>query len=938
MGLKAKRFLAGTLLCAAAFAVAAPSRTWRGGDGLWSDPSKWQDGLLPSDGDCTSFGRCENDETVTIDVNARTGYWLIPDGLPGDRQTLTWRGTGTLTNTITSTTIISPHRRLVLDGPEVYIKKAFELKESAELTVRSGRFLVDSGMDVFSNAVVRVEGGHLGTSLTLAPHAAAEVTGGTLWTYSGFTVQTNARVRLAGGTLHVTAAPNGLTADRFSFTGGTLRWANTSAINQNMFHLLPPAGGVLEHRSSSYEAFYVGAAGAASFDGTIVATNRATDTPGFRFYKKNYTLSGKGTLLVDQLYINDGYKVTLKNKKLLLGTGLISRGSAGAVYSFPEGMTFGAWGDWRTRRTDYDYVSNAPTVRLGGDVAFETLDCIDGRTRRTITLARCTDNGLRSLAVSGGGTVDLAFADGLDGLDRIVVGAGTTLALTNTATTIAVRRLKMERGARLLLTAGKAAIEAEGAPELAEDAEIVFTAADVTVGKLHPVWTSADGTPVPAQVTIAGLDETIWTVKTLNGVRYLSDGTVTAVTSTDKAVWLGTNSSLWSVKANWEAGRVCTGSTYGYFCREANLFVTNDVARSCRYFIVTPNAGPYFFSGEQLTLTYPAGDSIKESSNSLRHQSAFPVWVENRLVCSGAHAYFRSVSDASLHLIGGGTSKGTFNIHGDVRLGRDWSGTNIVLLSQDDMKRPSRLTVLPGGTLTLTAPDRILSAPVRLVIDGVFEPSNTLISVEKAGWRGEGAIRLHGVRTLGASSAFELGDALTLYPLGGWPTVSTANPTAGVAIVVRDAPTLGATADWTYGPAAGVVTEVPAADRALTVADGAVLTVDTQDPATGEGHTVTFADPVVGGGSLVKRGAGTLCFATTDSRLGGTFTVAGGRVALEAALAERADREWVPLIAAASFSGLDEALPATLKTRYTADGGLLRCDVRAATGLMLLVR
>ena len=936
-----RNILAFSVVFFASALSAATGRYWQGaGYGVWSDVANWRWNAIPTDGDCTHFEAKGYDQNVCLDTHARTGYWLVMTGTPSAVYDLVWSGNGTYTNTVTALTEVQSYRRLIVDGPGIYIKKSIEVEDNASLVMKSGRFNVESEFNVGTNGFLRIAGGEMHTSLTLNTNATLEVSGGQLTTYGTFDIRTNATVRLSGGTLSVRTAPSGLTADSFSFTGGTLKWANTEQIMQNRLYLLPPAGAVLEHRSSAGDCFYLTENGSCSFDGLIVATNRTSGHPGVTLYKQHYSFSGKGTFLLDQFYINGGYTATIRVKALNIGSRLIARGSAGAVFSFPDGISFGAWGDWcntRTEGVDYD----PPKIVLAKDVVFNTRNCIDGIAAHTIMLRRCVDAGLRTLSVTGGGTVDLSFADGLDCLDRISVAERTTLVLTNTTTTIAVRDLVMAPGSKILLAAGKGAFEVLGETDLADDARIVFNVpTELSSGKLHPVWTSAWGSDVPRQVSIVGLDESVWTVKNIKGVRYLSDGTVTEIANTDKCAWVGTNSSLWSVKANWDRGAVLSGSTYGYFSREANLFVTNDAVRAFRYFVVTANAGPYFFAGNTMRLTYPAESAIKESSNSLRHGSKFPVFVENRVESTGWHAYFRSTSDSSVQLLGGGSCKGIFYIHGDVHLGGVWCGTNISLLAKgDSMARPSRITVRKDSVLTLTAADGTLVAPDRLQINGVFEPSNTLVSVEKAAWRGTGAIRLHGVRTDGESAAFALGDALTLYPLAGWPTVSSANPAAAVTIAVCDSPTLGATKDWTYGPAADAEPEIDSSERALTVGEGAVLTIDTQDPVTGDGHRITFADPIAGQGSVVKSGSGVLSFATMDSRIAGVFKVAQGQIALDEGFCAKTSRKWIPVMTASAFEGLENGVPPLWIWRLVpTEDGLLTCELRKAGGLTLFVR
>jgi autotransporter-associated beta strand protein len=73
---------------------------------------------------------------------------------------------------------------------------------------------------------------------------------------------------------------------------------------------------------------------------------------------------------------------------------------------------------------------------------------------------------------------------------------------------------------------------------------------------------------------------------------------------------------------------------------------------------------------------------------------------------------------------------------------------------------------------------------------------------------------------------------------------------------------------------------VAVADRALLVASPlSALTVDTQDPESGIGHAVTFSDPVIGYGKLVKQGAGTLVLASDANAVTGGVSVVEGALA-----------------------------------------------------------
>ena len=173
----------------------------------------------------------------------------------------------------------------------------------------------------------------------------------------------------------------------------------------------------------------------------------------------------------------------------------------------------------------------------------------------------------------------------------------------------------------------------------------------------------------------------------------------------------------------------------------------------------------------------------------------------------------------------------------------------------------------------------------------------------------------------------------------GWRTVPASDPSNAVTIAVTETPVLGATRDWTYGPEEGAVPTMAESERALTVAADSTLTIDTQDPETSEGHTIAFVDPIVGEGNVVKTGAGTLLLATTNSVIGGSFSVTGGAIAVSDEIFARAEKRWTTVMSARSFEGVSEALPSTLRGRVTVgEGGSACLQVRTPVGMTVFVR
>ena len=132
--------------------------------------------------------------------------------------------------------------------------------------------------------------------------------------------------------------------------------------------------------------------------------------------------------------------------------------------------------------------------------------------------------------------------------------------------------------------------------------------------------------------------------------------------------------------------------------------------------------------------------------------------------------------------------------------------------------------------------------------------------------------------------------------------------------------------------------ETTEAERALKVAADATLSIDTQNPETGVGHVITFADPIMGDGSIVKTGAGTLSFATTNSVIAGTFSVEEGSISLSGAAASVAEKGWTRVIAAGTLVGAQEALPPRFKSRIVESDGMTILEVRSERHTVIMVR
>ena len=200
------------------------------------------------------------------------------------------------------------------------------------------------------------------------------------------------------------------------------------------------------------------------------------------------------------------------------------------------------------------------------------------------------------------------------------------------------------------------------------------------------------------------------------------------------------------------------------------------------------------------------------------------------------------------------------------------SGGSLVISNQTspfENANCSSLYVNKGGVLSFDGGAFVNAVAVTHSVFGRLRIGVPLSATAPVSFFGSGRVDVASTKSAAAAASVKIGERVRLCP-ASWSTV-TADGEGPLTIVVETRATLGATADWTYGVAAGVTTETAAADRALTVTDRETLTVDTANPDTGAAQTITFADPIVAAGAkLVKTGVGTLVLASSDNNLATT--------------------------------------------------------------------
>jgi autotransporter-associated beta strand protein len=259
-------------------------------------------------------------------------------------------------------------------------------------------------------------------------------------------------------------------------------------------------------------------------------------------------------------------------------------------------------------------------------------------------------------------------------------------------------------------------------------------------------------------------------------------------------------------------------------------------------------------------------------------------------------------ADSMLSVLGDITASGGLSIIGNVRFGGTITTTSFYIYGARSNSRATVATFLPGSKMTCSnmANDNLGgSLVIRKSAEVIFKKGRWKANDDKQNYvdgtfdiqagtkySGKGAQRYDGTGLLciampvshsGGDGTTFLGTGITLRPGARWNTVTSEAADKYVRLGVESFGTISITNDFSYGPAVGLETTTTAADRALQLPRPAcTLTVDTQDPVTGEGHTATFEDPIIGYGKLVKRGAGTLVFASSENAITGGVEIAEG--------------------------------------------------------------
>ena len=788
---------------------------------------------------------------------------------------------------------------------------------SARIFVEGGTFLNEkTGLRITNNAEIVVSDGLMHTRYyrVYGPDSPGDsgallrITGGTLWNDYSFAcwskIYSGGRFENLGGTILWGADSD----ERYAKLGNETGHVYSSG-DYGFSSFLPPKGGKLNllsrdnctfnGGSDNAGALYFAVTGDYSFGGEIFATNTAAaavDTLGCVCFEggKTNNLTGGGTVYANGFMMRGQNIANLGISALYLGCGGIQQGQT-CVTRFINDLVLGAWGDWSALRGQYCRITFA------GNLVFDTLDCFDKTTPHTITVqAGFLD--VTSIKAVGGGSVALSPINyeppWPELLHSIVVGDNTSLAITNSSVTMAIKTSALKLGAGSTLTfdvAEKRYIDVLGHLEVGSGARIVAKApTSLTAGKIHPVFLAPADFDIPdGLVQLEGSLPSGWSLVRRANFLYLSDGEVSYSTTSTQyyRYWTGAVDGDVDTVGNWTTNEIPftegTSSSYRYafacFEGSKNMDVTVSGPRNAYGINLTEKAGPFIFTGEPINLfyapnTHRAGGTA--TFGGVMSKSDLPCVVRNDVKNDDGVYYALNYQSGSISLMGdqvqtSGTSD--FYFCGDVRLGGTWNlsyfnvNTNSTALSA---KRPHTLSLLSGASLSASDQDAqdfdrkqqfMLAPSSTLTIGGTtcrFLEANTHYI--------DGTLTVEGALDAQAKQTF-LGDGTNKFQsatgeldFNGNMTIIPGSFIGDVAVSLKGEPTIAPESDWTFG-----------GDASIDLDDHSTLTL-----ATG-GHKLRLAKPIISEGTLAVTGNGTVEIAAEGMSLdkvemadGATFSVA----------------------------------------------------------------
>ena len=868
------------MMCAAAFGLT--NVYWAGGEsGDWNDPNNWNPKQAPVDATyCAILTPRTKDAVINVSGNLTVGQVLF--GVTGEKQTdddyfpmITLKGPGSIT---TSTgCYIYEKRRCCFDN---FTFSPIDLWHpdvtNYVISLRNGATLNNNYFVQDRNGVIDIEDSTLNCDR--------------------FNFGSRNKIRIVNSEVNVAIEMQIGSVTNFLWEGGRI----TVKYPIGDPRLVPDRADETLVMTSPQNYIQMPAGPGTVYDlvGKMVQTNSTHS--GGAIYSSGYTCwRGGGEMYAEHFKFPYQTRTELVLSKMCIGRQMYANTShTDSRIDIHCGIEFGAFGDWSSSPA-----GRIASIYLRGPVKVNTRDCYDGETLHTIDLGNLYPRPTSSLEVTGGGVVTACVRSAAFPFDAIVVTNGTRLVAARLAKQpLLAQKLSVFAASTLELTAGTCPIEVLETPYIDPAATVLVNLpASPMSGNRYPILSTSSTNAVDiSRFVLNAADPGAWRIAESFGRVYLTDDAVVA-TAFDYE-WTGAVNGNWSEPGNWANGVVPnTKSLWAAFRSGNQIAVTNDVDGLGVNNIRFDEGGPFTLCGKSIALK---SSSLVATNDSVYVCGKTPVTITCPITKSSGDSWlnFYVNADSMLSVLGDVTASGGLAIVGNVRFGGNVTTTRFYIFGSRSNSRAAIATFLPGSKMTcsnqtinnLGGSLCIMDSAEVVYLKGACHAEgarNNFVNgtldyrvptkysgVGNQCYEGTGLLCIgNPVSHSGGSGTTLLGMGITLRPGARWNTVTSEAADKYVRLGVDSFGTISITNDFAYGPQSGLETTTTAADRALQLPrPSCTLTVDTQDPISGEGRTATFEDPIVGYGKLVKRGAGTLVFASAENAITGGVEIAGG--------------------------------------------------------------
>lgn len=835
----AKAALAVLFCISCGVAYAAETNTWTGAgaDNKWSTKENWSpettvplNVLFPPGMDCT----------VEISGTPYYGVIYLPEG--SGKVTLTGGGTLQAGAAAANNIRIEAGRELNVDGITLNMVDCYNNGcIDGILRVTSGTLNAGNDRIFGGNANVIVEGGTFGSSVQLTNSATLTVLGGlakfTTAKFFGPNApgESGARVRVFGGTFHnansYAYALRLFEGALFENHGGTLLWGTG---NDNSYNRLIDSDDKLTYGFPYYLPCVGGTLNipmSSDYSGLHFVYNGSYSVGG-TIYVTNNTGVAKGNIRLQAA------SVSLRGGATIYANALRISEDANSAYDLElSRLNLGIGGiRWTASSTNrkqaLNFLDGIVFGAWGGDVPAET------KEKLTVNLEGPVEYDTRDcFEPTVSRTINMARAR-LDNVTDLKAAGGGTVLLSADTGVETFRAIEVGAGTTLELTNAVAYLKAMNL-KLGAGATIRL---DLSAGGCLDAAASAEFGE-GSKIVVTALPAT------------LAAGTPYPVYFAPA----GTNPDLSRIEyadGEWPAG----------------------------WSLAKTGNAVYLSDGAEL----PSHEERDSSSDvyAILNTGDFPVVVSDSLETEGSFL-FLSGGQGSIALAVGSSLGVPLGFGGDIRLGGSWTSQSLRVVpkrSSTKAVRRSRLTVMPGASLTVTGQsgdfngegagalavaanasatiggtELVLASNNTHYVDGALTVNCPVVPQGRQVFRGSGTLTLAG-GVSAASGGIRVEGGLTLVP---------ADLVNDVALSVKGEVTIAPSANWTFG-----------GDASIELEGHSTLTLTTG------GHKVTLGNPVVSEGTLAVAGAGSLEIAAVGTILGKVTCADGAKLLMADGIAE----------------------------------------------------